>query len=187
MVVLPSMPRRAGRAAALAVCGALALAGCGSAQTLPTPEAVGAGNHAAAHDVLVRNVFILGPAPGQTLQRGGAAPLFAAFVNEGTAPDRLVRVSAPGTAGSVSIQGGGLDLPSRQLAGGGPAPHIMLEKLAKPLMGNENVKITLTFRHAGTVTMSAQVMTRTGAYATYAPSPRPTASPPTPSRTPKQG
>lgn len=187
MVVLPSMPRRVVRAAALTMCGALALAGCGSAQTLPIPKAVNAGANAAAHDVLIRNMFILGPPPGQTLPRGGATPLFASFVNEGTAPDRLVSVSAPGTARSASIQGGGIDLPSRRLVGGGPTPRIMLQKLATPLHGNETVKVALTFRDAGTVTINAQVKVRTGPYATYAPAPRPTSPSPTPSRTPKQG
>lgn len=187
MVVLPSVPRRALRAAAIAVCGAVALAGCGAAHTMPVPKAVGGGNNASAGDVLIRNVFILGPTPGQVLPRGGSAALFASFVNDGTAPDRLVRVSAPGTAGSASIQGDGIDLPSRRLVPGGPTPHIMLEKLTKPLHGNETVKIALTFRDAGTVTMSAQVMTRTGPYATFAPSPSPTSGTPTPSRTPKQG
>lgn len=187
MVVVPSVPRRARRAAAIAVCGAVALAGCGSAQSLPVPKAVGAGSHASARDVLIRNVFILGPAPGQVLPRGGSAALFASFVNDATAPDRLVRVSAPGTAGSASIQGGGIDLPSRRLVPRGPAPHIMLEKLAKPLRGNETVRVALTFRDAGTVTMSAQVMTRTGPYATFAPSPSPTSGTPAASRTPKQG
>lgn len=192
MVALPSAHRRirhAAGAVALAACCALLLAGCGAAEITPIPKAVGVGTNASARDVLIRNVFVLGPLPGEVIPRGGSAPLFVTFVNDGDAPDRLLSVSAPGTAGKATISGGGIDLPPRRLVSGGPYPRIMLEKLAKPLHGNETIPITMTFRDAGTVTMKTQVMVRTGPFATYAPSPSPSATSgsPTPSRTASRG
>lgn len=162
---------------ALAACACLATAGCGTLDAMPIPNTVAAGNNASVGDVLVRNVFVLGPAPGQTIPKGGAAPLFVSLVNDGAAPDRLVKVTAPGTAGSGRIEGGGIDLPVHKLVPGGPQPWIMLEKLAAPMTGNGTVRVTLEFRDAGAVTLDAPVMSYTGPYTTFSPSPGPRATP----------
>lgn len=162
---------------ALAAAAALTATGCGTVDPMPIPRTVAAGNNAAAGDVKVRNVFVLGPAPGTTIPVGGAAPLFVSFVNDGARPDRLVSVSAPGTAASGKITGGGLDLPVHRLVPGGPSPWIMLEKLARPVGGNGTVKVVFKLRDAGTVTVDAPVMADTGPYTTFSPSPAPPATP----------
>ncbi|HEY3683011.1 MAG TPA: hypothetical protein VGL93_08215 [Streptosporangiaceae bacterium] len=163
---------------ALAACACVATTtGCGTVDTMPIPKTVAAGNNAAAGDVLIRNVFVLGPAPGQAVAAGGAAPLFVSLVNDGRAPDRLIRVTAPSVARSATIEGGGLDAPVNRLVPGGPVPRIMLDKLVRPLSGNGSVRVTLTFRDAGTVSVDAPVMTATGPFTTFSPSPGPAATP----------
>jgi copper(I)-binding protein len=145
---------------------------------MPIPSTVAAGNNAAAGDVLVRNVFVLGPAPGQVIAAGGAAPLFVSLVNDGRAPDRLTQVTAAGVARSATIEGGGMDVPVGRIVPGGPVPRIMLDKLTGPLSGNGTVRVTLTFRHAGQVSVDAPVMAYTAPYTTFSPSPGPEATPP---------
>ena len=114
------MSRNSRRAAAIAVAGVFAVAplvsACAAGQhpqsALPTQLAEGV--NASAHQVDIRNTFILGPQPGQQLAAGGSAPIYAWFVNNGPA-DRLVSVEAPGVAQSVQIAGGGFDLPAGKL------------------------------------------------------------------------
>ena len=114
------MSRNSRRAAATAVAGVFAVAplvsGCAAGQhpqsALPTQLAEGV--NASAHQVDIRNTFILGPQPGQRLAAGSSAPIYAWFVNHGPA-DRLVAAEAPGVAGSVRIAGGALDLPTGKL------------------------------------------------------------------------
>lgn len=163
---------------ALAVAAALTATGCGTIDPMPIPDTVAAGNNASAGDVDVRNVFVLGPAPGTTIPAGGAAPVFVSLVNDGVRPDRLVSVSAPGTAASATITGGGIDLPVHRLVPGGPHPWIMLEKLARPVSGNDTVRVVFELRDAGTVTVDAPVMADTGSYTTFSPTPAPPATPP---------
>jgi copper(I)-binding protein len=162
---------------ALAACACAAATGCGTVDTMPIPSTVAAGNNASVGDLLVRNVFVLGPAPGQAIAAGGSAPLFVSLVNDGRAPDRLIRVTAAGVARSAAIEGGGLDTPVNRLVPGGPVPRIMLDKLVRPLRGNGSVRVTLTFRDAGTVSVDAPVMTYTSPYTTFSPSPATGATP----------
>lgn len=165
------------RTAALVVCGVLTLAGCGSVTTLEVPKSVGAGSYANADDVLLRGIFVLGPPPATAIPRGGAAPLFLSIVNNSDRPDRLVRVSAPGVARSVTIENGGIDAPVRRYVGGGPVPQVMLTDLVAPLRGNDSARITFTFRHAGTATTTVPVETYEGPFTTFSPSPSPSATP----------
>ena len=114
------MSRNSRRAAAIAVAGVFAVAplvsACAAGQhpqsALPTQLAEGV--NASAHQVDIRNTFILGPQPGQRLAAGSSAPIYAWFVNNGPA-DRLVAAEAPGVAQSVQIAGGALDLPTGKL------------------------------------------------------------------------
>jgi copper(I)-binding protein len=116
-----AVSRNSRRAVATAVAGVFAAAplvsGCAAGQhpqsSLPTRLTEGV--NAAAHQVDIRNAFLLGPAPGQRLAAGGSAPLYAWFVNNDTSPDRLVAAQAPGVAQSVEIAGGAVDLPPNQL------------------------------------------------------------------------
>ncbi|MDN3359860.1 hypothetical protein [Actinomadura sp. DC4] len=115
------MSRNSRRAAAIAVAGVFAVAplvsACAAGQhpqsALPTQ--LGEGVNASARLVDIRNTFILGPQPGQRLAAGSSAPLYAWFVNNSGAADRLVAVEAPGVAQSVQIAGGALNLPPSRL------------------------------------------------------------------------
>jgi copper(I)-binding protein len=106
---------------ATAVAGVFAVAplvsACAAGQhpqsAMPTQLAEGV--NASVHMVDIRNTFVLGPAPGQQLAAGTSAPLYAWFVNDSGAPDRLVAVEAPGVAQSVQIAGGAVDLPPGRL------------------------------------------------------------------------
>lgn len=155
--------------ASLAACAALTLSGCGSVPAGSIPVSVADGAYGQAGDILLRNVFVLGPAPGQTIPKNGKASLFAGIVNDGNRPDRLVRATAPGFAGQVAITGGKLDAPVHQLVGTGPAPPLTLTKLAAPLRGNPTVRITLTFQDAGPVSLKVPVQTAQGPFTTFSP------------------
>jgi copper(I)-binding protein len=156
-----------------------ALAGCAAglnAQTSqPFTPTDGAGT--VFHGIAIRNVFVLGPGVNGTLQPGQAAGLFLALVNDG-APDRLTAVSAFGTAASVTILGGPVNLPVQQPAPlTGPAPEVILNGLTRPLVGGQSIPIALTFQNAGTIAMIIPVMPRVNFYTTFsppAPSPTPT-------------
>jgi copper(I)-binding protein len=114
-----AVSRNSRRAAAIAVGGVFAVAplvsACAAGQhpqsALPTQLAEGV--NASAHQVDIRNTFILGPQPGQRLAAGSSAPVYAWFVNNGPA-DRLVAAEAPGVAKSVQIAGA-VDLPTGKL------------------------------------------------------------------------
>lgn len=128
------MSRNSRRAVALAIAGAFAISPMVSAcaagehpqSALPTQLTEGV--NASVHQVDVRNLFVLGPEPGQRLTAGSSAPVYAWFVNHASSPDRLVGVEAPDVAQSAQIAGGAIDLPPYQLvsttgpAAGSPAP-----------------------------------------------------------------
>lgn len=138
------MSRNSRRAVATAVAGVFAAAplvsGCAAGghpeSSLPTRLVEGV--NASAHQVDIRNAFLLGPAPGQRLTAGGSAPLYAWFVNNDTSPDRLVAAQAPGVAQSVEIAGGAVDLPPNRLvnlvqtAPAAPAPPTTSPTLTPP-------------------------------------------------------
>jgi copper(I)-binding protein len=115
-----AVSRNSRRAVAI-IAGVLAVAptvsACAAGQhpqsALPTQLAEGV--NATANGVDVRNVFLLGPAPGQKLTAGSSAPLYAWFVNKAPSPDRLIAVEASGVARSVEIAGGAVTLPPGRL------------------------------------------------------------------------
>lgn len=161
------------RTAAFAACAALTLAGCGTVGHDDIPVQIADGAYGQAGGILLRNVFVLGPAPGQTIPREGPVAVFAGIVNNGNGPDRLTRVAAPGFAKKADIAGGGLDAPVHKLVGTGPEPPITLTRLVTPLSGTPTVRLTLTFQHAGPITLDTPVMTNQGAFTTFSPSPAP--------------
>ena len=123
-----------------------ALAGCEAGNNAPTLEfhPASAGVSTTVNGITIDNAFVLGPELGATLPTGGQAGAFLAL----TAPndDRLVSVSAPGSAASVKLAGAPVDLPSYQLVDlDGPAPQIVLTGLTSPLSGGETVNLVLTF------------------------------------------
>ena len=160
-----------------------ALTGCEAGLDAPTLayHQAGSGAYATQNDVTISNAFILGPGVGQQLPVGGQAGVFVSISS--TSGDQLVRMSADGTAASVTLVGGTVDIPANGAANlTGPTPQIVLTNLSVPLSGGQNV-VTLKFQfaNAGQITVQAPVEPQAYAYATYqqppAPAPTPTPTP----------
>ena len=157
-----------------------ALAGCEAGSNAPTQEwhQPTDGTGTVHNDIAIRNVFVLGAAIGSTIKVGGSAGVFLALINDGSA-DRLVKISAPGTAKSVTLPGGSVSLASQKaVLLTGPAPKVVLEGLIRPLTGGSTVRLVLTFQNASSVSMAVPVMPRAQYYSTFSPpSPSPSATP----------
>jgi copper(I)-binding protein len=157
------------------------LAGCEAGNNAPVLQwhqpTVGAGTQLGP--IAIRNVFILGAPLNARLAKGQSAGLFVGLVNEG-APDRLVSVTAPGVASTVTLPGGSVRLPTRTaVLLTGPAPKIILTDLSRPLGGGTAVRVTMTFQKAGSITLSVPVLSQTDYFSTYSPAPSPSPSPTT--------
>jgi hypothetical protein len=77
----------------------------------------------------------------------------------------------------VTLPGGGVSLASQQAVFlTGPAPKVILNDLTKALPGGTNIKVTLNFEKAGSVSLEVPVMPRAQYYATFSPAPSPTPS-----------
>jgi copper(I)-binding protein len=170
-------------AMAVAVAVAPVIAGCEAGFNAPTQQwhQPAAGASAVVNNVLrINNVFVLGAAPAFSLPRGGSAGLFLAINNDGAA-DRLIGVTAPGTAAAVQLQGGGVRLPSQQsVLLSGPAPRVILRGLTRNLGGGQHILVVLHFVRAGNVAMVVPVMPRAQWFSTFSPAPllaRPSPSP----------
>jgi copper(I)-binding protein len=156
-----------------------ALAGCEAGTDAPTQQwhQPTDGSIGSVGNIAIRNAFVLGAPIGQTIGTGQSAGVFLALVNNGSA-DRLVRISAPGTARSVTLPGGSVRLGSQQVVLlTGPAPKIVLQDLIKPLSGGSTVRLVLFFQNASYVGITLPVMPKAQYYATFSPPPRPTPSP----------
>lgn len=186
--MIRSSRRPAGRRLLVLAIAALipALAGCEAGNNAPTQEwhQPTDGTGTVHNDIAIRNVFVLGAAIGSTIKAGGSAGVFLALINNGPA-DKLVKISAPGTAKSVTLPGGSVSLASQKaVLLTGPAPKVVLEGLIRPLTGGSSVRLVLTFQNASSVSMAVPVMPRAQYYSTFSP-PSPTPSP-TPSTKGKQ-
>jgi len=160
-----------------------ALAGCEAGFNAPTLTFHPAANGATTmvNGITIDNAFVLGPGLNSELPAGGQAGVFLALLAQNG--DRLVSVSAPGTASSVKVAGGSVDLPQQALVNlSGPVPKIVLTGLSTPLSGGQTVQLILSFASAGLVTLNVPVEPRAYDYATYSPPPVPK---PTPSVNPK--
>ena len=160
-----------------------ALAGCEAGSNAPTLEFHPAtyGVSVVDNGITIDNAFVLGPALNTTLPAGGRAGVFLALAAQNG--DRLVSVSAPGTAASVQIAGGPVNLAPQALVNlSGPAPQIVLSGLTTPLSGGQTIQLVLTFATMGAITLNLPVMPQAYQYATYSPPAIPT---PTVSATPK--
>jgi hypothetical protein len=179
------------RVAALAIAGALTLApavsGCGAGhdpQTAAPVRLTEGVNVSTDSGIDVRNLFVLGPAPGQKLAPGASAPVYAAVINDSPdgQPERLVAVGSPVFQQGAQLLGGGIDLPARQLVQlgaqtpGQPATAVVLAGLGKELQGGESVELTLRFQRSGDVKVLVPVVPHADAYATYSPAASPTPS-----------
>jgi len=154
-----------------------ALAGCEAGFNAPTLEFHQAsfGVSTIVDGINIDNVFVLGPAPGSTLQAGGQAGLFMSL--EAPNSDQLTSISAPGAASSVQLGNGPITLSPNTLVDlSGPAPLLTLDGLTNPLSGGEMVKLQLNFATAGQVTLVVPVEPAADQFATYSPAPTPTAS-----------
>jgi hypothetical protein len=170
-----ALPRLVPAAAAALV---LLLAGCEAGDNAPTLDFHYPTDTAGTviGGLSIRNVFVLGATLGSSVAKGQNASLFLNLVNEGAA-DRLVSISAPGAAASVSLPAGGIPLPSGSdnLALSGPHAVAYLKDLSRTLQNGSDITIVLSFLKQGLVTLSVPVMPRAIHFSTYAPAP--TASP----------
>lgn len=180
------LPRRLVLVAAAALLPVLA--GCEAGNNAPTLEfhypTDAAGT--AVGDLSIRNVFVLGAnGLNASLHKGQSASLFLALVNNG-APDKLVAISAPGWATSVTLPSGGVPVTFQHpVFLTGPAPQLVLQGLTRTIASGSTIRLVLTFQKAGQVTLLVPVFPRASHYQTYSPPP-PSASPtPTPSTTGK--
>jgi copper(I)-binding protein len=129
------------------------------------------------HGIKIEDAFVLGAANG-SLAAGQSAGVYLALYNNGSSPDRLVAIGAPGVAKSVKIPTGGVGLPIQQaIYLTGPKPKIVLTGLLRSLAAGGTVHITLDFANAGTVTLDLPVLQRSDAYQTLSPAPAPAPSP----------
>ena len=163
-----------------------ALAGCEAGYNAPTQEwhqpTDGAGT--VHNNIAIRNVFVLGAPLGQTIAAGQSAGVFLALINDGSA-DRLLNISAPGTARSVTLPGGAVPLASQQaVLLTGPQPQVILQDLTRPLLGGSTVRLVMTFQNAGSLSLVVPIMPQAQYYSTFSPPPSPS---PSPSRRPKAG
>jgi copper(I)-binding protein len=166
--------------------GALALmipvlAGCEAGTNAPTLEfhAASAGAHTVFNGISINNAFVLGAPSGSSVPAGSSASMFLALFNNGTSADKLVSISAPGSAATVKLTGGGVNIPASTAVNlTGPQPSVVLSDLAKPLSSGAAISVVLNFQHAGAVTIQVPVEPDSFYYATYSP------PPPTPSARP---
>ena len=165
------------RVLAMVVAAAVApvIAGCEAGFNAPTQQwhQPAAGASAVVNNVLrINNVFVLGAAPTFSLPRGSSAGLFLAITNEGAAPDRLIGVTAPGTAAAVQLPAGGVPLAGQQqVLLSGPAPRVILRRLTRSVNGGQHILVVLHFVRAGNVTMAVPVMPRAQWFSTFSPAP----------------
>ena len=155
------------------------LAGCEAGNNAPTvqfhypTETAGI----AVGDLSIRNVFVLGAPLGSHLHKGQSASLFLAMVNNG-APDKLVAVTAPGSATSVSLPTGGVPVSYQHpVFLSGPKPRIVLDNLTRNVTSGSTIRLQLTFQKAGLVSLVVPVFPLAAHYATYAPPTPATSSP----------
>jgi len=128
----------------------------------------------------IRNVFVLGAPIGRKIAAGQSASVFLSLINTGT-PDKLVSITAPGTASSVTLPGTGIPVVNgHPVYYSGPLPQVVLRDLTRPLTSGSTIRLVLTFQKAGPVVLDVPVMPRALQYATLAPPPIPASPAATP-------
>jgi copper(I)-binding protein len=148
------------------------LAGCEAGLNAPTLEYHPAnfGANATSNGVKILNAFILGPALNSTLPAGGRAGLFVGLAAQNG--DKLVSVTAPGAARSVTVAGGPVTLaPGAVVNLAGPRPQLVLTGLTSPLAGGEFIPMTFVFAQAGAISLDVPVQPHAFEYATFLPPP----------------
>lgn len=177
--MFPALFRRSRRAvvaaAAVTVLAPIA-AGCAAGVNAQTgrPYSPTEGINAAVRNIVLRDVFILGPAPGTELEPGENAPMYGTIA--GTSADRLVAVSTDDTFGAAKIGGGEIAVPADSAVRMARQPSVTARGLTKRLRGGEYVKVTFTFDRAGAISLHVPVIPRAHQYATFPPAPTPSSS-----------
>ena len=155
-----------------------AMAGCEAGTNAPTQQwhqPTPGASMVVNNTLRINNMFVLGPAPGLVLPRGASAGVFLALANDGP-PDRLISMTAPGSASRVQVPVGGISIGRQQsLLFTGPAPRVLLQQLTRTLHGGQYVVVNMEFQNAGHVILRVPVMPRTAAYGTFSPAPTGTA------------
>ncbi|MBO0801755.1 MAG: copper chaperone PCu(A)C [Nocardiopsaceae bacterium] len=162
----------------LALLAVPAVAGCEAGLNAPTLEfhPASGGAHANFNGISINDAFVLAAPSGSAVPAGGSASLFVGMYNNGPAHDKLLAVSAPKAAKTVTIKGGGVVLPASSAANlTGPEPTLVLSHLTRPLSAGQDVAVTFDFARAGATTIEVPVEPRSDYYSTY--SPPPTAAP----------
>jgi hypothetical protein len=172
-----TLPRRLFIAAVAALIPALA--GCEAGINAPTqqwhPPTDGTGM--VVHGIDIRDMFVLGAVPSSSLAAGQSAGLFFALFNNAKA-DRLLSISAPGTARSVRLPGGTVSMAQHQeILLTGPQPKVILTGLTRTLQGGSYIRVVMNFLNAGRVTLSVPVVPLAQYYSTFSPAPTPTPTP----------
>ena len=156
-----------------------AIAGCEAGSDAPTLEfhSASSGTSTSFNGLQISNAFVLGKPSGSAVPAGASAGLFLSIYNGGSSPDTLESVAASGTATSITLPGGSVALPANSAPVNltGPKPEVVLEELNKPLTGGSTIPVTLTFEHAGSVTLQVPVEPQSFQWATFQ-APTPTAS-----------
>jgi hypothetical protein len=149
------------------------LAGCEAGNNAPTASVrfTTPSQIAQVGDLSIRNVFVLGPPLGRDLTVGQSASVFLALINTG-APDKLLKIAAPGTAGSVTLPDGGVPVvDGHPVYYAGPLPQVILRDLTRSVGNGSTIRLVLTFQKAGPVPMIVPVLPRAAQYATLSPPP----------------
>ena len=158
-----------------------ALAGCEAGFNAPTLmfHPASTGQSTIIDGIAIDNAFVLGPQLNTVLPAGGQAGLFMSLSAPGN--EQLTSISAPGTATSVRLINGPVNLGANALVNlDGPAPEIVLSGLTNELSGGETVQLVLNFSTVGAVTIQVPVEPNAYDFATYSPpppSPTPTPNP----------
>jgi hypothetical protein len=141
--VIRSSRGRHSRRILIAVAAAAAvmplIAGCEAGTNAPSLHWHNPTDGAGANlgNISISNVFVLGAPIGGVIPKGQNAGLFLGLVNVGST-DRLLRISAPGTATSVSLPGQTKQLlvaTDHPVLLTGPRPQLILRDLLRPLTG----------------------------------------------------
>jgi hypothetical protein len=154
------------------------LAGCEAGLNAPTLQYHPANFTAnkVQNGISFTNVFVVDTATNGEGVAGGRAGVFLSLYAKNG--DRLESVSAPGTASSVKIAGGSVNLPAQVPVNmGGPVPKVVLTGLTNPLQGGETVSMKFTFAKAGPITLDVPVEPKAFEYSTYSPPASPNAAP----------
>lgn len=157
-----------------------ALAGCEAGLNAPTLDFHPASNGASTveNNISINNVFVLGGTGSTAVPKGGSAALFIALYNGGSQDDRLLGIAAPGSASSVKVASGSVNLPPGAAVNlTGPEPKVVLTGVTKALSGGETIEVILDFARAGVVTLQVPVEPHSYYYGSYSPpAPTPTAT-----------